>query len=412
MACARTERTAKQGIDEFTFATWAAGKELSEFQQIIDRVNAAAEGRYMVKALSIPSDYYIKISTLIAARKAPHFFWLTQELIPRYAQLGAIADITENFNESEKLRPEDFYPGVISSAKYNDRYYGIPWIANPLIVYCNKNLFEEAGVPLPGDQWTWDDFIDKAKKLTMSRKDSLGNDYMQYGFIIDGWPNLETFIWGGGGDIIAENGVDILLDDEAALKGLDVLHTIIKSGISPEYSRVSSLGSNNVWFEKQRSAMFMGGIQDDFERKNEAAPEQERFEIWYAPVPTGLDGKSWAFNWTASTVLSAGQKDNPLAYEAMEQITIEFFKWKISPPIQNSLEQVAVMDPRKTPALPVIEMALQNARSAHYVPEWNEINNLLWVRLYSSMLNDSSFDYRETARSIAEQSRQFIAKRK
>ncbi|GHV31477.1 hypothetical protein AGMMS4952_20330 [Spirochaetia bacterium] len=399
---------------EFTFATWAAGQELKEFQEIIDRVNAAASGRYKVNVLSVPSDYYIKISTFIASKKTPDFFWLTQELIPKYAQLGAIADITENFKAGGKLKPEDYYQGVLVSAAYNGRYYGLPWIANPLMVYYNKKLFDDAGLPYPNPQagWTWDIFIDTSKKLTRLRKDSLGNDYQQFGCIVDGWPNLETFIWGGGGDIIAENGTDILLDSEASLRGLGILHAILNSGISPEYSKVSSLGSNNVWFEKQRVAMFMGGIQDNFEEKNAAVPEAERFEIGYAPIPAGLDGKTWSFNWTASTVLSAAVKDNPLAYEVFEAITLEFFKWKIAPPLQNSLEQVAVINPRKRPALSVIETALNSARSAHYVPEWNEINNLLWVKLYTGMLNDPAFDYRESAHSIAEQSRQFIAKRK
>jgi multiple sugar transport system substrate-binding protein len=399
----------------FTFATWAAGQELQEFQQIIDKVNAAAGGRYKVETLSIPSDYYIKISTFIASKKTPDFFWLTQELVSKYAQLGAIADISAPFNASATLKPAQYYEGVLASAEYNGAYYGLPWIANPLIVYYNKRLFDDAGVPYPDplDDWTWSEFIDIARRLTVVKRDSLGNEYQQYGYIVDGWPNIETFLWAGGGDIIAGDGLTVTLDSDASIKGLDILHDILTAGITPAYARVSSLGANNVWFEKQRAAMFMGGIQDNFEVKNRDAPADEQFGIGYAPMPVGLDGQSWAFDWTAATVLSAGLADNALAYEVMETLTLAFFQWKIAPPLKGSLEQVVAIEPLKAPSLPTMERVLQSARSANYVPEWNEINNLLWVKLYTGMLNDpQGFDYRREAQTIAEQSRVFISKRK
>ena len=130
----------------FTFATWAAGTELEEFQAIINKVNEAAGGEYKIEVLSIPSDYYVKISTKIAAKNCPDFFWMTQELISKYAQMGALANITEQFQGSENLTPDMYYEGVVASAMYDGSYWGLPWIANPLIVYYNKDMFDELGI--------------------------------------------------------------------------------------------------------------------------------------------------------------------------------------------------------------------------------------------------------------------------
>jgi multiple sugar transport system substrate-binding protein len=398
----------------FTFATWAAGVELQEFNEIIDRVNQKADGKYKIEVLSVPSDYYVKLSTYIAAKKTPDFFWLTQELISKYAKMGAITDITDKLESSSNLTKEQYYPGVLKSAMYEGRCYGLPWIANPLIVFYNQDLFDEAGIPYPSPdgEWTWDEFIDIAKRLTTTKADAFGNEYKQYGYVVDGWPNIETFIWAGGGDIIAENGVDILLDSQESINGLAILSKILKAGISPSYSEVSSLGSNNVWFEKQRAAMFMGGIQDNFETKVSEMPESEQFRIGYAPMPVGLDNKSHSFNWTASTVMSRQLAENPLAYEVMETITLEFFRWKIAPPIMGEIDQVAEINPLKEPALNTIQICLNNARSANYIPEWNEINNSLWLKLYSKILNDPDFDYENEAKAIAREARELIAKRK
>ena len=103
----------------FTFATWAAGTELEEFQAIINKVNEAAGGEYKIEVLSIPSDYYVKISTKIAAKNCPDFFWMTQELISKYAQMGALANITEQFQGSENLTPDMYYEGVVASSMYD-----------------------------------------------------------------------------------------------------------------------------------------------------------------------------------------------------------------------------------------------------------------------------------------------------
>lgn len=48
----------------------------------------------------------------------------------------------------------------------NGDYYSFPYCNNINMVFYNKNLFNEAGVEYPADDWTWDDFREKAKQLT------------------------------------------------------------------------------------------------------------------------------------------------------------------------------------------------------------------------------------------------------
>lgn len=394
----------------FTFATWAAGTELAEFQAIIDKVNEEANGAYTIEVLSIPSDYYVKISTKIAAKTCPDFFWLTQELISKYAQMGALADITEQFENSETLTPDMFYEGVLASARYNESYWGLPWIANPIIVYCNKDMFEEFGVelPAPDDDWTWEEFLDVCRKF--SGKEYRGNTV--YGTVIDGWPNIETFIWAGGGDIIAENGETIILNSAEAKKGMGYLQTIVQENLSPRYAEVASLGDNNVWFERQRVAMYFGGIQDNFEDKVSKMAADEQFSISYAPMPICDDGGAWSFDWTASTVMAKALEDNELAYEALEAVTQAFFEWKVAPPVKDSLDNVVKIDPLKAGAMETIAYTMPYARSAYYIPEWSDINDKLWYNLYVSLLNDAGFDYQGKMDEIQEYSEGLVRERK
>lgn len=395
--------------NEFTFATWAAGVELKEFQAIIDKVNQEANGEFKINVLSIPSDYYTKISTKIAAKKTPDFFWMTQELVAKYVEMGVIADITEQLKGSQVLNAEMYYEGVLSSVKYEDKYWGLPWIANPMVVYYNKTMFQEMGieVPEPTDDWTWEEFLELCRKF--SGKSYRGNPI--FGTVIDGWPNIETFIWAGGGDIIADDGKTILLSEEPAKKGLGYLETVVREGLSPRYADVASLGSNNVWFEKQRVAMYFGGMQDNFETKVAAMDEGDKFEIGYAPMPKADDGGAWSFDWTASTVMAKSLENNPLAYKAMESLTKAFFEWKIAPPIKGDLQNIVKINPLKAEAMPTIEYTMKYARSANYIPEWSDINDKLWFGLYVSLLSDPDFDYATKMDEISEYAEGLIEKR-
>lgn len=397
--------------NHFVFATWAAGTELNELNQVVDKVNEQANGEYVIEVQSIPSDFYVKISTQIAGNRSPDFFWMTQELISKYAELGAIADLTNQLESSTRLNAEQYYEGVLASATYEGKTWGLPWIANPLMVYYNKTMFDNLGIkaPSPTDDWTWSEFIDVARELN-GKQNYKGESI--YGTVVDGWPNIETFIWAGGGDIIAEDGKTILLDTPESFKGVSYLQTMIQENLTPRYSEVASLGSNNVWFEKQRVGMFIGGLQDNFEHKISQMDEKEQFEIGYAPMPVADDGTAWAFDWTASTVMKKELEGNSLAYKALEDLTIAFFDWKIAAPIKDNVDNVAVVAPLKKPALETIAYTLNNARSANYIPEWSVINDKLWYNLYVKLLNDATFDYQTEMKTIADYAREKISTRK
>lgn len=45
-------------------------------------------------------------------------------------------------------------------------FYGLPFKQELWNVYYNKDLFDRAGVPYPTAPWTWDDFVETAKKVT------------------------------------------------------------------------------------------------------------------------------------------------------------------------------------------------------------------------------------------------------
>lgn len=59
--------------------------------------------------------------------------------------------------------------------KHTDgKVYALPTAATIWGVYYNKKLFDEAGVPYPKGPWTWDQFVETAKKITNPGKGVYG----------------------------------------------------------------------------------------------------------------------------------------------------------------------------------------------------------------------------------------------
>ncbi|MBA9087693.1 multiple sugar transport system substrate-binding protein [Fontibacillus solani] len=67
------------------------------------------------------------------------------------------------------------------------KYYGLPSGQTIWSVVYNKQIFDDAGVPYPEGNWTWDDYIKIAEKLTDPSKKIYGSymlDYDNYNYIL------------------------------------------------------------------------------------------------------------------------------------------------------------------------------------------------------------------------------------
>jgi len=121
--------------------------------------------------------YYQKMLTMMAGKMAPDLMWMG-ESFAEFADRGAFLDITDKVNK--EVNTEDFLPHSLSWYRVNGRQYGVPYGIQMNIYAYNKKLFDEAGIPYPSDDWTFDEFLAITKKLTID-KDGDGR-IDQYGF--------------------------------------------------------------------------------------------------------------------------------------------------------------------------------------------------------------------------------------
>jgi multiple sugar transport system substrate-binding protein len=56
---------------------------------------------------------------MAAAKQAPDLFWLSQEYIPMYAELGVIAPLDEYVKNNPKVNLNDYFEGPLKVGEVN-----------------------------------------------------------------------------------------------------------------------------------------------------------------------------------------------------------------------------------------------------------------------------------------------------
>ena len=95
------------------------------------------------------------------ARTGPDFVHMLGEWVPEFAQMGLVADIT---NEIRAWSDFNFFPeSAWKVATVNGRIYGIPSVASTRTLVYREDLLRQAGVSVPR---TWTELREVAKSLT------------------------------------------------------------------------------------------------------------------------------------------------------------------------------------------------------------------------------------------------------
>jgi len=125
----------------------------------------------------------------------------------------------------EKFDTANIVQSALDEWIYDGQIYGLPADLFGMHAFFNVDLFEKAGlkVPAPTDEWTWDQLLDLAKKLTIKE----GDQVVQYGlasptdWIWDIWPNMN-------GAFLFEDGMtDAKLTDPAVIEAFEFYRSML-----------------------------------------------------------------------------------------------------------------------------------------------------------------------------------------
>jgi multiple sugar transport system substrate-binding protein len=140
-----------------------------------DKIEEAFKAKYPSVKLDVQyvsDNYDDKLLALYTGGNPPDVLRLNDDYILGYKTKNLIAAL-DKYVKASGLKKEDFYPAVYDFPVYDGKHYAWFLGANPRMLFYNVDLFKKLGAPTPPSKWeqtgwTFDDFVDTAKRLTQA----------------------------------------------------------------------------------------------------------------------------------------------------------------------------------------------------------------------------------------------------
>ncbi len=169
-----------------------------------------------------------KLQQAIAAGNNPEVSMLDRALIPQYAPMGVLSDMT-SYVEASSVDVDDFVDGLMVFSSVDDQLLSLPFNRSTPVFYWNKALFEAAGLDPETPPTTYAELMEYAEKLTVVE----GDKTSQYGFgmtIDAGWYFM-GMIQQQGERMLSEDGDTVLFtDNDSGLVALQYWKDLVDSG--------------------------------------------------------------------------------------------------------------------------------------------------------------------------------------
>jgi ABC-type glycerol-3-phosphate transport system substrate-binding protein len=220
----------------------------------------------------------------------------------------------DKFLPDKEFRRDDFYESLWEPVTFDGKVWGVPWATQSLVLFCNKKIFQNAGIDSPPENW--DQFVDYAEQLT---RDTDGDGAVdQWGFA---YRNLEQLLMVGMSQVFQKDGQ--MLTEEGFVLGSETLEALgfLKGLLS------SGVAKRSYFQDSEHFAMRIQSVPDALEALDRH--DISRYEVAYLPT----FGKRAQAN--AETLYLAVRRSSP----EKEAASWEFIKWisRKDAPLPNPL---------------------------------------------------------------------------
>jgi multiple sugar transport system substrate-binding protein len=141
--------------------------DVPAFQATVDRFMEVQDA-VKVEVTFAPNDetYYTKLQTLIAGGGQPDMASMQGWGYQPFADTETILPMEEWQKRDNFYYAWPDWPAIRDYTQRNGHVWLMPMQIGTMLMFYSKRLFDEAGIPYPKDDWTFQEFIEIAKALT------------------------------------------------------------------------------------------------------------------------------------------------------------------------------------------------------------------------------------------------------
>ena len=359
-----------------TWAFWGSPEEAVSHKQVADAF-MKVHPEIKIETWNEPWDnYFTKIQALWASgdsKAVPDIAFLWPA--PKYAAEGVLENL-DPYIEKTGYNLDDYWPGLLESAKYDGSVYGLPRDIEANILYFNKDLFDKAGVEYPNTDWTWDDLVAAAEKLTV--KDA-GGKTTQYALAMENNGKYDKWVNQNGGGILDDmrNPSKCALADPKSVEAVAFFADMLAKGYAMRDADINQAGGDAGAFQSGQAAM----IIQNTSRVSAFNTANMKYDVAVVPIPEG--GKRYNPAGGAAWVMSAKSDNKDAAWTFLswlqsadggEKLYLE--RGEIFPALQSLAKSPAFMteQPPANKQAIIDEAAASGVGTFGYFPEWDEVN--------------------------------------
>jgi ABC-type glycerol-3-phosphate transport system substrate-binding protein len=219
---------------QITFSSWGSLDEQATITQVLKAFSTRHPTIQVQPLLTSWANYWPKYNADLAAKSTADVQFLTY--VPTYAAAGALMEIRSLLHKHGRTVPVGYSPALLSAFEYNGGLYGLPRDNDTKVIYYNRKLLRQAGLPFPTGTWSWNDLRTMARKLTIRQ----GSRVSRYGFAFEtGWWRL--YIWENGGELFDNNSkpTRVTMDSPATVHAVQFMGDLInKDKVTPPASQI------------------------------------------------------------------------------------------------------------------------------------------------------------------------------
>lgn len=295
---------------EITVMGWGGGEEL-QARKDATKIFKKMYPDVKVDEIWLPADSIDeKLDAALAAGDAADVIMLS----PDWKALRAkwFEDLTPYF-EKNNIDESLFTPGADDGYVLQDgKREGMPTTQSCFLIAYNKEIFDEAGVPYPTNDWTWDDFAEIAKLV------SSGSGADRTYAIVSHWilNSFAPYLYGG--TPYNEDWTKQTIDSPETIKALKLIEELINAEAIPDDAASKSIPMDAM-FVTGRAAMYPLGL---FEAGEIAKKVGDSFEWGVVLPPKDPNGKHTNIKFQTGWAMNKDSKNKEAAWAYIETVSL------------------------------------------------------------------------------------------
>ncbi len=250
---------------------WGAPDEITAFKKAVASFEAK-HTNIKVDFQAISADYDTKLTTMVAGNDEPDIAMMeSSTLAYPLAEQGKFVNLQDFLSKDTEITADSLVPNITYSTEPG-KVIGIAPGPESFALFYNVDVFKDAGLTPPpakaSEAWTWEEFIEVAKKLTIDNKGKNASEegfdpknIKQFGINVPTWWGAySNFIYSNGGDFLSADGKTFGLNQPEAVEAIQKISDLINVyHVAPSPVQAKNIPGTNVALQTKKVAMSIDG---------------------------------------------------------------------------------------------------------------------------------------------------------